>query len=267
MNEVIGAEADDTSLYWGHYGTIPWTQGWVNDYLSLGYFSYPLEGDNYIQDTYNLSLRYTGVNIPQGVTIISAYITMKGSGGSAPEMPWVDIDFDIHGDDVDDAVAPTDVTTFIALAETTATVRWQLSGEWGTNVERDTPELKTIVQEIVNRGSWVSGNDMQFILSDHRIKYADWPPQEAKNSLVDFLDYGSSYYNQLTIVYYLDKGLRIYKSGAVTNIGVLPLEATHKLRFRNGATTYGIPLIATGGADDSGVRIYDGSAVKALPKI
>ena len=66
---------------------------------------------------------------------------------------------------------------------------------------------------------------------------------------------------------YFDIGLRIRTSTATIKIGVLDLEATHKLRIRKGNTTYGIPLLATTDAEASGLRIYDGSAVKALPKV
>jgi hypothetical protein len=66
---------------------------------------------------------------------------------------------------------------------------------------------------------------------------------------------------------YFDIGLRMRTSSEAIKIGVLDLEATHKLRIRKGSTTYGIPLLATDDSDASGLRIYDGSAVKALPKV
>ena len=67
---------------------------------------------------------------------------------------------------------------------------------------------------------------------------------------------------------YTDIGLRIKAGAEVVTIGALDLDAgTHKLRVRKGGTTYGIPLITPGGADDSGVRIYDGSNVKTVPKL
>lgn len=45
------------------------------------------------------------------------------------------------------------------------------------------------------------------------------------------------------------------------------LTASHKLRVRVGATTYGIPLVAIDDPDASPIRIYDGSSIKALLKI
>jgi hypothetical protein len=68
---------------------------------------------------------------------------------------------------------------------------------------------------------------------------------------------------------YIDIGLRVNKSDdTVVTVGAAyELNATHKLRIRKGSTTYGIPLVATTDADASGLRIYDGAAVKSLPKL
>jgi len=72
---------------------------------------------------------------------------------------------------------------------------------------------------------------------------------------------------RVTYTTYTDIGIRMRTSSEVIKIGAQTLESTHALRIRKGDTTYGIPLIAPGGADDSGLRIFDGSAVKALPKV
>lgn len=65
---------------------------------------------------------------------------------------------------------------------------------------------------------------------------------------------------------YEDIGLRAHDGSDVINIGVEELDG-HKLRIRKGGTTYGIPLVDTTDGDASGVRIHDGSSIKALPKI
>ena len=41
----------------------------------------------------------------------------------------------------------------------------------------------------------------------------------------------------------------------------------HQFRVRSDGTTYGLPLVAVGHGSASAVRVYDGSAVKALVKI
>ena len=66
---------------------------------------------------------------------------------------------------------------------------------------------------------------------------------------------------------YEDIGLRIRTSSATIKIGVEALKSTHKLRIVKDGVIYGIPLLATSDSDASGLRIYDGSAIKALPKV
>jgi len=63
-----------------------------------------------------------------------------------------------------------------------------------------------------------------------------------------------------------DIGLRIYTGSSVVKVGCKDLnDGSHKLRVRKDGTTYGIELVATDDSQASGIHIYDGSAVKALP--
>lgn len=62
---------------------------------------------------------------------------------------------------------------------------------------------------------------------------------------------------------YLDKGSRVYTGSEVIKIACKELDG-HKLRFYDGATTYGIPLVATDDSDASAIRIYDGNSSENL---
>jgi hypothetical protein len=62
--------------------------------------------------------------------------------------------------------------------------------------------------------------------------------------------------------YYADVGLRL----GLEKIGVESLN-NHKLRIRRNNITYGIPLLNPADTYASSVRVYDGTSVKALPKI
>lgn len=66
---------------------------------------------------------------------------------------------------------------------------------------------------------------------------------------------------------YVDKGLRVNTSAGNVAIGTEDL-GTHKLRvYGNSSTTYGIPLLSTTDSNASALRIFDGTSVKALPKV
>lgn len=51
-----------------------------------------------------------------------------------------------------------------ARPPTSASLLWEVAEEWGLCTEHRTPDVSAIVQEIVDRDGWASGNAMAFIL-------------------------------------------------------------------------------------------------------
>ncbi len=105
------------------------------------------------------ALRFLNVEVPQGAYIAVAYVAFhqwSGGSGSNPKMK-------ISGNDVDNAVAPTSLAEFNALVETTAKVDWD---DWADDEDVNSASIITIIQEIVDRGSWASGNAMQLLFKD-----------------------------------------------------------------------------------------------------
>lgn len=104
-----------------------------------------------------LGLRWQNVTIPQGATIQSAYIEFRFINADRDD-PLVTF----YGDDVDDA--PTFSATANDISDrtqTTANVAWNTTGVMtGPAGFYQGPEINSIVQEIVDRGSWASGNAM-----------------------------------------------------------------------------------------------------------
>ena len=101
-------------------------------------------------------LRWTGVTIPAGATITAAYISVlqAGKDGTAAVVT-------VYFDDNATPTAPTTVAELLAKTKTTANVGWTL----GTaNVFKNSPELKTIIQELVNSYSYAAGAAMQALL-------------------------------------------------------------------------------------------------------
>ena len=113
--------------------------------------------------TYIVGVRFTGVNIPAGAVITAATIqfTAHAAGSVATSLT-------VRGQKSTNAATFTttghDITNRVA---TTASVGWTVP-TW-TNDERGTPEktpdLKTIVQEIVNQTGWVAGRPIVFTLA------------------------------------------------------------------------------------------------------
>lgn len=106
-------------------------------------------------------IRVTGLTIPVGATINAASITVKPTGisGTIPAMT-------IYGVLGDNLAAPTTRAGVNALGLTTANVAWT-PGAWtiGNLTDGTTPDLKTILQEIVNQGTWTSGDAIMLVFS------------------------------------------------------------------------------------------------------
>lgn len=146
--------------------------------------------------TRNISLRFTGVTIPQGTTINSAKIRFIASATKTPS-----IAAKIEG------VAEDNTGEFVTSPEDTARTRTKTSANaaWNGSISHtldsalDTPDITSIVQEIVNRGGWASGNAMAFFLSDDGsssgnyisvYEYNTTTPNGAKAAEL-IIDYGS----------------------------------------------------------------------------
>ena len=107
-----------------------------------------------------MGFRFDAVTIDQGDTIDSAIWSGYTSGDDDPHL-------DIWGDDVDDSpvfAGPpgADIENRYTGSRTTATVAWS-AVNIGLGAYKASSDLKTIVQEIVDRGSWSSGNGLCLI--------------------------------------------------------------------------------------------------------
>jgi len=109
-------------------------------------------------------LRFTNVTVPHGATILNAYIQFEADEAQSEVTNLI-----FQGQAADNA--PTFTTTAHDVSSrprTTASagwspVAWTLVGEQGPN-ER-TGDIKAVIQEIVNRPGWVSGNAIAIIVS------------------------------------------------------------------------------------------------------
>lgn len=119
--------------------------GWSTNSILLG-------------DDYKCAVRFTGVNVAKGATITSAYIK-----GTSWENSTNDVYLKVGGIDEDNTAILTNDPT--GRSETTAKVDWDMTAVT-ENVEYSSPDIKTIVQEIIDRASWSSGNAMGFFLTD-----------------------------------------------------------------------------------------------------
>ena len=107
------------------------------------------------QSRSNVFACWTSVIIPVGAIITTAYVQWRfhSYSGSPPECT-------LYFNDAKPAVVPSSYTTAEALVKTTAKVEYTppITGDWVTS-----PELKTIIQELVDSYDYSSGSSMELL--------------------------------------------------------------------------------------------------------
>lgn len=107
-------------------------------------------------------LRMPSLAVPQGAVITAATITIQATGGNVTPFGTVKI----QAEAADSPTAPTNRANAIARVPTTAAATW--SGMTAiTSGRYTTSDVSAVVQEIVNRAGWASGNTIQFLLTDN----------------------------------------------------------------------------------------------------
>lgn len=111
-----------------------------------------------------VGLRFNGISIPQGAAITKAYIQF-----TVDEKTNAGCTLTIKGEASNNAAAFTTASKNISGRLTTVAnaswvpAGWPTVGQSGT--AQQTPDLKTIVQEIVGRTGWSSGNSLAFVVT------------------------------------------------------------------------------------------------------
>ena len=115
-----------------------------------------------------IGLRFTNVTIAKNATIDDAFIQFECDEVTEVTQALVTI----NADDVDDAAIIAAVTDNIAdrLPGTTATVDWEIAA-WVQTQDRlaaqKTPDIASVIQEIVDRAGWVSGQDIVILIDNN----------------------------------------------------------------------------------------------------
>lgn len=118
-----------------------------------------------------LGLRFQSIAVPQGATITEAYIDIATGDDSAVSNDNEDGRGEVRvwGHDTDDAATFSSSNRIRNRSRTNANVTWSDSDHWHSYQEvKRSPDLTTIVQEIVSRSGWSSGNDMAIILEERK---------------------------------------------------------------------------------------------------
>lgn len=113
---------------------------------------------------YGTGLRFTNIVIPKGSTVRSAYLkfcahdTLSGTVVNTRISAWA----------TDNATTFTDKTDFDNRYgnRTAARVNWDNIGSWQVSSWYMSPDISVVVQELVNRPNWASGNAVVLFFED-----------------------------------------------------------------------------------------------------
>lgn len=110
---------------------------------------------------------FRSVPIPQGATIDTATLVLHAGSNESGTVVRSRIrayDGDDYSDNLStegkwDAIFPGSLTT--------AEVDWDSIAAWTSGTWYTSPEIKAVIEEVVMRGGWVSGNDLVLFLDDY----------------------------------------------------------------------------------------------------
>ncbi len=108
-----------------------------------------------------VGLRFRGVNLPKNATITSAYLQFTADESNSAT---TELEISLH--DSSNSSAFSDSNNVSNRTTFSSKVTWRPSS-WSSNQSgsgQRTPNLKSMVQSLVNKSNWVSGNSVSFLI-------------------------------------------------------------------------------------------------------
>lgn len=153
LNLQVAASTDDAGVHWN--GSI-----WV---ISTTYVNFAVGALEEGAWKSGGGMRFLNVAIPRGATITTAYLTLRSATNNSSSPVYSRI----RGEDADDAATFSSASNYINRPRTSASINWDNIPAWTDGVWYNSPEIKTVIQEIVNRWGWASGHDLVIFWDDH----------------------------------------------------------------------------------------------------
>ncbi|KKL49823.1 hypothetical protein LCGC14_2311660 [marine sediment metagenome] len=162
--------------------------------LATAYFSYTTSSGRAGDETstfydHATGCRFTSVTIPQGDTINTASMQFRAAA-LVGTIPLTKID----GEDADNAVEFVSAGDYDARGRTATSVDWT-PGAWSGTTWYTSTDIKGVIQDIIDRGSWSSGNALVLF---HNYDALGWA---GSAGLLQHYGYDSGYGPKLDIDY------------------------------------------------------------------
>jgi hypothetical protein len=108
-------------------------------------------------------VRFIEVTIPRGAQILTANVTFQSYDNTS----GTTCNIQIKGEAADDAATFSTLANYNARTRTSEYVNWNAIPAWVINTDYDSPSINAIVQEIINRSGWVSGNHLVLFFANN----------------------------------------------------------------------------------------------------
>ncbi|MHC4534233.1 MAG: LamG-like jellyroll fold domain-containing protein [Planctomycetota bacterium] len=163
--------------------------------ISLGSSDLEITEEGNPDDNQLIGMRFANVGIPQGAVITSAYVQFQVDAGD------IDVPGDnrpgtkfLRGEAVDDAASFTSAAFDISSRPTTTAEaswdwpEWLVGDEEGP--DQQTSDISAVIQEIVDRPGWASGNSLALIITGSGENTADSFDGKAEAAPLLVVDFG-----------------------------------------------------------------------------
>lgn len=108
-----------------------------------------------------VGVRFRNINIPPGATIVAAHLEFV-----VDEADTTSTALTIRAQDADDAaVFGSSRNNVSNRSLTNASTSWAPSAWTSVGQSQESPDLSALVQEVVDRGGWLAGNNMAFVIT------------------------------------------------------------------------------------------------------
>jgi len=150
---LLNSRQDECRVFWNgtnwvfdfaHHETIP---GYVvNTIFQSGY-----------------AMIFRNIDIPKNSTIIEAYVTFTTSGPTDKDI----VRTRIEGERNPDPLPFSDLADYQGRPRTSAQITWDNIQHWAINTQYQTPDFKSVIQEIINLPNWQTGKAVCLFWQDH----------------------------------------------------------------------------------------------------
>lgn len=140
--------------------------------ISHTYMSNELVSSAYLSTSY---LTLTNVTIPKGSVIDLAMLKITPNEKYANQYA---VDTEITAENIGNSVVPTTNAAVKSKMsnKTVANALWKMGiTYWYTQYEYFSPDIKSIIQAIINRSDWVPGNNITLILDTKNVDSSSYP--------------------------------------------------------------------------------------------